>query len=135
MREVPGTWEIGDPGAPMQIALDPRIERATYASAGGPEFFRSFKQFTLGECNILVARERVDRLGDESDWLWHLSISHPERHPTWDEIKAARYRLLSNGLCFGILLPPPEQYVNVPAQDHVFHLWEITDPREPWGDS
>jgi hypothetical protein len=128
MKPVPGTWEIGDPGSPMQVPLDPRVERATYMTAG-PDAFRSFKQFALGECNILMARERA---GVNGEWLWHLSISHPDRHPTWDEMKAARYRLLSNGLCFGILLPPPEYYVNLPAQDHVFHIWEIQDPREPW---
>jgi hypothetical protein len=128
MREVPGTWEIGDPGYPMQVRLDPRIESATMQFAG-PDNIRSLKQYAMGECNILIGRERA---GIDGEWLWHMSISRPDRHPIWDEIKAARYRLLSNGLTFGLLLPPPENYVNVAAQDHVFHLWEIQDPREPW---
>jgi hypothetical protein len=44
----------------------------------------------------------------------------------------ARYRLLPLDLCFAMLLPQPEFYVNVPEQDHVFQLWEVTDPRQPW---
>jgi hypothetical protein len=128
MREVPGTWEIGQPPTPMQVANDERVLAALDRDAG-LENVRGFKTFVMGACTVLLARERA---GKDGEFLWHMSISHPERHPTWDEIKAARYWLLSNGLCFGILLPPPEYYVNIEAQDHVFHLWEITDPRAPW---
>jgi hypothetical protein len=85
--------------------------------------------FEMGECSILLGREPA---GVNGEYLWHLSISHPTRHPSWDEIKTARYRLLDPELTFGMLLPPREVYVNVPQQDHVFHLWQITDPREPW---
>lgn len=90
---------------------------------------RRTKWFTMGRCVILVGREPV---GENGELLWHFSISRDDRHPSWDEIKTARYRLLPAELTFGILLPPPESYVNVEAQDHVFHLWEITDPRAPW---
>lgn len=56
---------------------------------------------------------------------WHLSISCPDRHPSWDEIKTARYRLLGPDLNAAMFLPPAAEYVNVPAQDHVFHVWEV----------
>ena len=85
--------------------------------------------YTMGGCGIIVAREPA---GVNHERLWHLSISRRDRHPSWDEIKTARYRLLPLDVCLGMLLPPPEFYVNVPTQDHVFHVWEITDPREPW---
>ena len=85
--------------------------------------------YVMGECRIIVAREPAAKDGSR---LWHLSVSCADRHPTWDEIKTARYVLLPQDLCFGVLLPPAEFYVNVPEQDHVFHLFEITDPREPW---
>lgn len=87
------------------------------------------KTYTMGECTIMLAREKA---AADGTYLWHLSISSPHRHPTWDEIKVARYRLLPLDKCFGMLLPPPKLYVNVELQDHVFHLWEITDPRAPW---
>jgi len=107
--DVPGTWEHGDPGIP----------RLMMEGSGGAAY-------TLGEIKIIVTR---DPAGENGALLWHLSISRPKRHPSWDEIKAARYRLLPHDKTFAMLLPPPEQYVNVPEQDHVFHLWEIEDPR------
>jgi hypothetical protein len=59
---------------------------------------------------------------------WHLSISHPTRYPTWDEIKAARYDLLPDDCTMGMLLPPSGEYVNV--HPNCFHLHEV----DPWGD-
>ena len=88
-----------------------------------------FAVFVMGGCSIIRAREPAGANGEQ---LWHLSIAHPSRHPTWDEIKVARYRLLPDDRTFGLLLPPRASYVNVQTQDHVFHLWETTDPREPW---
>jgi len=55
---------------------------------------------------------------------WHLSISHPDRYPTWDEIKAARYELLPDEVTMGMLLPPKGEYVNV--HPNCFHLHEVT---------
>lgn len=60
--------------------------------------------------------------------LWHLSISHsgglrPSRYPVWDEITDARYTLLPKDITMAMILPPPEQYVNV--HETTFHLWEI----------
>lgn len=88
---------------------------------------RGSKRFTMGECNILLGR---DPAGPGEAYLWHMSISSPDRHPTWDEIKTARYRLLPSELTFAMILPPPDLYFNLPEQDHVFHLWEIEDSRE-----
>lgn len=55
---------------------------------------------------------------------WHLSISHPTRYPTWDEIKTARYELLPDEVTMGMLLPPSAEYVNV--HPNCFHLHEVT---------
>ena len=54
---------------------------------------------------------------------WHLSVSHPSRYPTWDEIKDVRYKYLPNDITVGLLFPPREEYVNV--HDNCFHLWEV----------
>jgi hypothetical protein len=85
--------------------------------------------YTMGPCSIFVGQEPA---GKDHELLWHLTISTPSRHPTWDEIKVARYRLLPHDICVGILLPKPEFYVNLPEQDHVFQLWEVRDEREVW---
>lgn len=121
---IPGTHEPGYVEPPL-IEFHNSSRRLAHLRSGA----LGVRFYTLGACTIIKAREPAGANGER---LWHLSISHPDRHPTWDEIKTARYRLLPTDRCFGMLLPPPDQYVNIEAQDHVFHLWEITDPREPW---
>lgn len=121
---IPGTHEPGYVEPPL-IEFHNSSRRLAHLHSGA----LGVRFYTLGACTIIKAREPAGANGER---LWHLSISHPDRHPTWDEIKTARYRLLPTDRCFGMLLPPPDQYVNIEAQDHVFHLWEITDPREPW---
>jgi hypothetical protein len=59
---------------------------------------------------------------------WHLSISHPSRYPTWNEIHDARYSLLPNNLTMAMLLPPMEEYVNI--HNNTFHLWQIKGENE-----
>lgn len=60
--------------------------------------------------------------------LWHLSVSHPQRYPTWDEIKEIRYALLPDSKTFAILFPPMAQYVNV--HPRCFHLHEVPEMHE-----
>jgi hypothetical protein len=76
------------------------------------------KAWIRGECSIFVS---VD------GGRHHLSIAHPNRYPTWDEIKEARDYLLPIGKWFIMLLPPPRHYIN----DHknCFHLWEMQDSK------
>jgi len=57
--------------------------------------------------------------------MWHLSVSHSTRYPTWDEIKYIRYKYLPNEITVGLLFPPKEYYVNI--HPNCFHLWEIKD--------
>jgi hypothetical protein len=66
---------------------------------------------------------------------WHLSISHrsnllgptghplPGRYPTWDEIADARYLFCPKTITMAMLLPPPEEYVNI--HQSTFHLWQV----------
>jgi hypothetical protein len=77
--------------------------------------------FTMGACRMLLGHEP----DDDGELRWHMTISCSDRHPTWDEIKTARYRLLGPDLKTAMFLPPVDEYVNVPSQDHVFHVWEV----------
>lgn len=76
---------------------------------------------------------RIFRMGQCSIWLgsspagWHLSISHPDRYPTWDEIAHARYELAPPDISMAMLLPPRGEYINVHA--NCFQLWEVRDRR------
>jgi len=74
-------------------------------------------------------------VGKEHPHGWHLSISHrtnhnpprPGRNPRWNEIKDARYRFTPADVSMCMILPPPDEYVNV--HETCFHLWE--HPAEP----
>ena len=127
--DVPGTWEYQEPPRPVlhvvseKTAVDLAVLDRTYGTR-----MSEAQHWRMGNLKVVTVQEPA---GKDGAWLWHLSISHPNRHPTWDELKAARYWLLPSDITVGILLPPPDQYVNVPAQDHVFHLWEVSDPRNP----
>jgi hypothetical protein len=112
MSGVPGTFK-NRPGEPREIDVP-----AWFAKQHG----HGVRRFALDECTVLVAREP---LGPDGAFRWHLSISHPSRYPTWDEIKTARYRLTAPEINMVMVLPPADEYVNVEAQDNVFHLHEI----------
>ena len=127
---IPGTVEPGY--REKEIVETPRgreLREGIWRRRGHDPTDYDLGHYTMGVCNILVGHEPV---GANDELLWHLTISTPSRHPTWDEIKTARYRLLPADLTFGMLLPPVRFYVNLEQQDHVFQLWEISDPREPW---
>lgn len=70
--------------------------------------------FNLGECSVIVSKD---------GGKWHLSIAHPNRYPTYDEIKKARYKFLANELYMAMIFPPKEEFVNL--HNNCFHLWEI----------
>lgn len=51
---------------------------------------------------------------------WHMSISHLERYPSWDEIAFYRYKMLPGDITMVMYLPPIEEYVNI--HENCFHL-------------
>lgn len=129
IEDIPGTIEPGYKDRPINEVPVPLSVREAFRAQGIDAEAIGLKIFLFGSCSIMRAREPA-AVGGEP--LWHLTISNPSRHPTWDEIKVARYRLLPLDLTFALFLPPPHLYVNLPEQDHVFQLWEVTDPRQPW---
>jgi hypothetical protein len=72
------------------------------------------RRFKMGKCNIIIGQSHLG---------WHMSISHEDRYPTWDEIADARYELIPNHVTMAFLLPPKEEYVNL--HKHTFHLWQV----------
>jgi hypothetical protein len=66
------------------------------------------------DCKILCGCESVG---------WHMSISHPYRYPTWDEIKQVRYELMPKDLDIGMILPVEDDYINI--HNFCFHLFEL----------
>lgn len=105
----------------INLTTDERVKGHGWREMSAPSVFADIikcRAFTKGSCRVLVSHE--DHNGK---MRWHLSISHPARYPKWEEIKDARYALLPLGLTFGMMLPPPNEYVNI--HPNCFHLWEI----------
>jgi hypothetical protein len=117
-RTTPGLGRLAPVEVPKPTAMLPGTHRAYRAASG---------------CGVLVGLEPA-RAAPAGVWLpagasdlWHLSISHPVRYPTWDEVADARYELVPDDVTMAMLLPPRDEYVNV--HEHVFHLWQIDDRR------
>ena len=72
--------------------------------------------YSWGDLSVHVARE---------EGLWHLSISHPYRYPTWDEIYTARYDLIPAEITCAIFLPRKSEYVNI--HPNCFHVHQLRD--------
>ena len=51
----------------------------------------------------------------------HISISHAQRYPAWDEIKAIKYHFYS-GLHMAIYIPSDPNYINF--HENCLHLFE-----------
>jgi len=79
------------------------------------------KAYSLGNCTIFYTIDENRH---------HLSISNPNRYPTWEEISFIRYALIPDEIPMAMVLPPKEKYVNL--HKNCFHLWEIKDKFEEW---
>ena len=84
-------------------------------------------------CSVICGREPAKRapagiwLPPNELLLWHISISHRHRLPTWDEIADVRYALVPDDVTMAMLLPPSNQYVN--EHEFCMHCWQIDDKR------
>jgi hypothetical protein len=83
------------------------------------------RAFAKGELRIMTSQQVFGDVRAGGFLRWHLSISHPSRYPTWDEIRDARYALLPDDVTMAMLLPPQREYVNL--HKNCFHLHEIVD--------
>lgn len=80
---------------------------------------RGGSAWRVGACKVIVAQEP---LGPVGALRWHLSISHDDRYPSWDEVAEARYQLVPDDVTMVMMLPPSSEYVN--QHDTCFHLHE-----------
>lgn len=80
------------------------------------------RAFRFGPCTVLAGRE----LG-----RWHMSIAHPRRLPSYDDIKDARAALerigaLDPDAAMAMPFPPRKWWLSV--HQYALHLWQIDDP-------
>ncbi len=76
---------------------------------------RDFTVYMMGRVQIF--------LGIDDGGKHHLSIAHPKRYPTWDEIVHIRYELIPDNVTMALILPSMAEYINV--HEHCFQLNEI----------
>lgn len=76
------------------------------------------KKHDWGECLVIVSPPFEGK-------GYHLSISHPSRYPTWDEIRDSWYALVpnSNNRVGAMILPNKDEYINV--HPNCFQVMEI----------
>ena len=55
--------------------------------------------------------------------LLHVSLSYPDRDPTWEDIKAVRYAFYPSNVDVAMMLPADGFYVNV--HPFCFHMWQV----------
>ena|SRR5215467_8617445 len=123
---IPGTHEPGWKEPPL---IEQRHPEELRSVVHGDQVLE-LHYFRFGELTVLMGHEPCNG----GPLRWHLSISHPHRHPSWDEIKTVRYRLMGPHTSMAMLLPPADSYVNVERQDHVFQLYELLgdEARDAW---
>lgn len=80
----------------------------------------------------LLALVSQDPSGSNGRKLWHISVSHrngnnhPDRVPTWDELKHAAYRLIQADVGLVLVFPKrSEPYVDI--HPTTLHLYEEED--------
>jgi hypothetical protein len=123
MTHVPGTFK-NQPPAPQRVRGETgrMIEQAHRARGA----WRT-EVWAIGKCTVIVAFEPYNQVG-----RWHISIAHPTRYPTWDEVKTAVYGIptieLVEGRTFAQLLGPVKEGQWVDLHESCLHLYEIDDP-------
>lgn len=95
-----------------------------------PRFLRAWPQgvplpslYKLGAGAVLLGQEPVDEA--RQDLRWHLSVSHPSRLPTWEELRRVRDELVPADVCMAIPYPPRAWWLSI--HPNCLHLWEIHD--------
>jgi hypothetical protein len=82
------------------------------------------RRYVSGQLLALVGRETW--LGDPPDERrWHISLSHKERIPNWEELVETAHDLRP-GVPFCMGVPPRSWWMNV--HPNVLHMWEPRDP-------
>lgn len=94
----------------MPVHPDMKIELSRLDKTLG----ESVRSYMVGKCTAVVAFS--EKTG------WFLSVSHPDRTPTWKEVRVSRGSLIPNPARMALILEPEYQ---INAKTKVFHLWEV----------
>lgn len=106
-KPVVGKGHQGNSNLPIIRPLQDDIRLNLLIAAGMQQ---GTKQYKMGRVFILVSPPVI-----EMGMGWHMSISHPERYPTWDEVAAAWYQLIpdADNRVGVMILPKREDYISI----------------------
>ena len=120
MGAVPGTFKNRPPMPRRDLSPEGRYAEQLLLGIGALHAER----WTVGDCTVMLTREP----GFGGGYGWHLSIAHPARYPTWDEIKTARYGMPElEDVTMAQILGPVGEGEWVDVHKNCFHLYEIAD--------
>ena len=99
----------------FRIPMPPFMDVPLYEESDEYGYY-STGVFRVGDMALIVSHS-------EKEGGWHLSMSHKNKLPTYEEMKDFRYKFLPNGINVCEIFPPREKFVNI----HPFcrHLWEM----------
>jgi hypothetical protein len=115
MSDVP---QLSEEGQRLSEALCPRVLPA------GWQPMREVAGGFIHPQRHLGALFSVEREADGKRWI-HVSVSHRDRLPTWDELRGVKDWLLGRDRWAIQILPVESEYVNV--HPYVLHLWHCLD--------
>ena len=97
------------------VKRPPKWKHIGYDQAGN----KAYEGRSENDSGILIALVSQDQVEVDKK-LWHVSISHrdkdnqPDRLPTWDEMKSAKYQLIPADVPMVLIFPRKTvEYVNI----------------------
>lgn len=107
---------------PLQHSYRTFTEGDIYRDGRFPLFYKKivvvsdteFKQFRMGRCLVFVSIDGGN---------YHLSISTPDKLPSYEEMKEARYKFCPDEIYMAEIFPPKSEFINV--HPYCRHLWQI----------
>jgi len=108
----------GHGGNTLNLPLIREMTMTPVLKAGMVPGTHSYK---AGKITIFLSRNPVTQ-------AYHLSLAHPDRYPTWDEVAYVRYALIPDDAFMVMALPSQKDYINF--HNFCFQMHEI--PGDVW---
>jgi hypothetical protein len=109
------------------MSLGPTILPGDWTEVSAPSWYREMMDVSIasyirndGQLKVLMTEEPHEG----TKWL-HVSVSHPERYPTWDEIHFVKDLFIGKDKDAVMILPEEKYYVNL--HKNCFHLYHRLD--------
>ncbi len=96
----------------VEVAVHPQMKREL--AKVDKDLGKNVRSYQVGKCTAVVS------FSDKSGW--YLSIAHPDRTPTWKEVRQARGDLVPSNAKMSLIIDPE---FPIGHSTKNFHLWEV----------